>query len=906
GAVALDFYVLPELHANDVLHGGAGADLLIGDGGSDTLYGGDDDDQLVGDSALLAAEHHRDDYLDGGDGSDRLWGGGGDDTLFGGDGDDALQGDASEVPPELKGADYLDGGNGVDTLTGDGGDDVLYGGDGADFLFGDADNLPADADGVDLLDGEDGDDYLRGHGGDDVLFGGAGDDQLLGDGDGSRDGEAGDDYLVGGTGTDLMDGGAGDDTYEINVGDGVDKIFDRNGINTVVFGPGIAASSITIDQGSDSNGAFLVIGYGNGDLLAIANGFTGGIHRYQFADGTVLTPEELSRRLPQQQYLPVYADPLDGAAISTGLSEVLSGTAGDNTYRVDPGNGRDLVIDPGGIDTVRFGPPISAADLRFSRQSNGDLRIAMPGGEVRIERHFVDVARRVERFELDDGTVIGAAALDALPVEVIEGSDGDDRMTGSDFDDALAGRAGRDELSGGRGADTYVFSVGDGHDVVVDGDPAAEGSDRLQLRGFTRDDLLIERDVAGTLTLYSLISDDRVTLPGFYLSAADRVEAIEFFADPAGNALVDTIALAELEALPTAPVAGTAGADVLNGSSADDTLYGAAGADALTGLDGADALRGEDGDDLLDAGPGADFLDGGSGNDTLTGGAGDDLYLFGYGDGQDTIADGAAGDADALALFAGAGPADVELERLANDLVVKLRNALDQVTVRDQFAGDGIDRIDFADGTLWDRIEIAARLPNRLTDGPDTFTGSAYADTVFGGGGDDQLYGQRGDDLVDGGDGADQLYGGDGDDRLHGKAGADWLSAGSGADALEGGAGADMLLGEDGADALAGGAGDDTLRGGAGSDTYRFAPGDGRDTIDDYDASANRVDVLAFWASDSTRVALRREWSIYDSNDDLHFDLLDAAGQPTGEGIKLWRPFFADDAYRMVDRVEFA
>jgi hypothetical protein len=108
---------------------------------------------------------------------------------------------------------------------------------------------------------------------------------------------------------------------------------------------------------------------------------------------------------------------------------------------------------------ARHGPvraAITAAALRFSRPSNGDLRVATPGGEVRIEQHYLDPARRIERFELDDGTVIDAAALDALPIEATEGSAGDDRLTGSDFDDTLAGGAGRDELSGGPGADTYV------------------------------------------------------------------------------------------------------------------------------------------------------------------------------------------------------------------------------------------------------------------------------------------------------------------------------------------------------------------------------------------------------------------------------------------------------------------
>ncbi len=52
----------------------------------------------------------------------------------------------------------------------------------------------------------------------DDLRGGEDDDYLSGGG--------GDDTLQGGIGADTLDGGAGHDTYRINIGDGVDRIFD--------------------------------------------------------------------------------------------------------------------------------------------------------------------------------------------------------------------------------------------------------------------------------------------------------------------------------------------------------------------------------------------------------------------------------------------------------------------------------------------------------------------------------------------------------------------------------------------------------------------------------------------------------------------------------------------------------
>jgi Ca2+-binding RTX toxin-like protein len=76
--------------------------------------GGDDVIDALGMSAKYVAE------LRGGDGNDVLVGGAGADLLFGGDGNDLLRGGG--------GRDLLAGGRGTDQLLGEGGSDVLIGG----------------------------------------------------------------------------------------------------------------------------------------------------------------------------------------------------------------------------------------------------------------------------------------------------------------------------------------------------------------------------------------------------------------------------------------------------------------------------------------------------------------------------------------------------------------------------------------------------------------------------------------------------------------------------------------------------------------------------------------------------------------------------------------------------------
>src|SRR5262249_38728528 len=70
-----------------------------------------------------------------------------------------------------------------------------------------------------------------------------------------------------------------------------------------------------------------------------------------------------------------------------------------------------------------------------------------------------------------------------------------------------------------------------------------------------------------------------------------------------------------LIALRGGPHNGTAGDDLLIGSSMADTLEGGDGTDYLFGGDGADTLRGGNNYDILVGGQGNDILEGGAGPD---------------------------------------------------------------------------------------------------------------------------------------------------------------------------------------------------------------------------------------------------------------------------------------------------
>ncbi|MEW8030127.1 MAG: calcium-binding protein [Candidatus Thiodiazotropha sp.] len=289
---------------------------------------------------------------------------------------------------------------------------------------------------------------------------------------------------------------------------------------------------------------------------------------------------------------------------------------------------------------------------------------------------------------------------------------------------------------------------------------------------------------------------------------------------------------------------GGEGDDGLDGDEGDDRLDGNRGRDRLRGDAGNDRLNGGDGDDDLEGGAGQDALDGGDGDDLLRGGPGDgdllkggvgnDTYLFGAGDGHTLINnfDATRGSVDRLRFLPGIGPDDVQVGRAGDNLLLRLGDGTEVVTVLDYFLDGGespyaLDRIEFADGTAWDVAHVIDLL-RPSGDADDQIEGTTA---------DDVLDGRGGHDLVQGGEGNDTLSGGDGNDELRGDAGNDELLGNAGDDRLYGGAGDDRLRG---------GAGHDELSGGSGNDTYLYGVGDEGLIIRNRDSGEGRHDLLRF------------------------------------------------------------
>ncbi len=712
---------------NDWIRAGAGDDIVLGYDGDDRLEGEAGNDALYGDSSTTPGN----DVLVGGSGSDMLVGAWGDDRLFGEQQVDlaaALASTESRIDrgdwlAGGEGADRLVGAAGTDVLSGGGGTDILVGGGGNDYLLGDSDYVPANSEwifttrsdgrpglwsqrsaaqndpgtsaadllyggagddwawggrGDDFIDGGDGNDTLLGNAGADTLIGGAGADRLYANemfaapadfGDDYLDGGAGDDALYGGYGNTFLIGGAGNDGIYAGLGD--DWIDGGEGNDSIVAaGRDVVRAGAGDDTlASFAAGLLQVWGDAGADRLEAD---AGDDLLYGGADNDTLRGRE--------------------------GDDFLDGGTGDDIYVFEAGDGSDLVVDAGGVDTLEFVSQEGTPELAISRDSlrlvatNSDVQLAYgPGGDrillgtdprgvietIRI-RHVAGNTETVESFSLDSLNVSydGGAGSELL-VGVdgygnrITGGGGDDVLLGAAREDTLVGGTGNDVMRGGQGADRYVVGAGEGVDTIDDDGSAG----------------------ADSLAVGAALADTRVTVlnSGFFLAIGEAGDGVRIkgfdAADALGSGRIEKFAFSDRAEMDYAELVGR-GFDFL-GTSRDDFLSGTNVADRF------------------DAKLGADRLFGGKGNDR---------YLFGLGYGRDMIVDGdlTEGNLDTIVFKRDIDPAQLKGERFGDRLRLAVEGTEDAIDVQwDPKAGYRVERVEFeANGTVWNLADLE-RLANR-------------------------------------------------------------------------------------------------------------------------------------------------------------------------------------------------
>jgi len=331
---------------------------------------------------------------------------------------------------------------------------------------------------------------------------------------------AGNDAIKGGLGNDLMIGGSGDDTYVVAAGDGVDTIRDlalgsggsSNGYDVLRFGQ---QSTIATFARSTTDANDLVIKFNaSTDQVTVDDYFTAGqIEEIEFADGVVLTPQEMAQ-LAIVGSATATADIIKGTADPDTMkgavgNDTLDGFGGADCYLYNLGDGSDTISDTGTAESNTFvlGAGITFASLGLSKSGN-DLKIKFNATDiVTVTGQFAGSANPpIGQFVFADGSrktaaEIAQAALDQAATsgnDTITGFGSNDRVSGAAGNDSLIGGAGNDTLTGGIGndtmdggvgADTYAIARGDGVDRI------ASTGDASALDSVTFDATIASRDV---------------------------------------------------------------------------------------------------------------------------------------------------------------------------------------------------------------------------------------------------------------------------------------------------------------------------------------------------------------------------------------------------------------------------
>jgi Ca2+-binding RTX toxin-like protein len=427
------------------------------------------------------------------------------------------------------------------------------------------------------------------------------------------------------------------------------------------------------------------------------------------------------------------------------------------------------------------------------------------------------------------------------------GNAGQNTITGNAGSNVLDGGGGGDTLQGGAGNDVYY--VRNAADVIVEG--------------------------AGEGTIDTVLASVSYTLTA--AAQAERLAASD----------------------ANAPVAIN-----LTGNAFSHLIQGNAGVNTLTGGTGNDNIYGYAGDDRLDGGLGTDTLYGGIGNDTYVVDSQSDVIVENANEGTDTVETAIT---YSLAAVANVENLTLTGTNAINGTGNALDNVIHGNSAANTLNGGG--GTDMLYGGAGDDIYVIgdahAKVIELAGEGNDTvqasvsyslvgmsnietlmLTGSGYINAT-GNAEHNILIGNAGSNVLDGGGGGDTLQGGAGNDVYYVRNGADVIVEGTGegtadtvlatvsytltaaaqverlaaADAnattainltgndfshtIQGNNGANTLTGGTGADTLFGYGGSDSLFGGAGADKFVFAHGTGQDTIGDFVAGTDKIDLTA-------------------------------------------------------------
>ena len=403
-------------------------DTLTGDGGDNTLYGFGGDDTLHGGGG--------NDTLIDSDGNNLLDGGAGNDTVnFEFSASDPAHGftvDLNIAGPQSVGGGRMDTFVGIENLTGGFLNDVFTGDGGAN-----------------ILSGFYGDDSLSGGGGDDVLMGGVGNDTLNG-----------------GTGTDTAsyDDAASGVTVSLALAGAQDTV--GAGTDTLTAMEKLLGSPFADQLTAAAAGSGLSGGLGNDLLIGAAGNDVfdggGGVDTVSYGAATAGVHVSLLTTAAQNT-VGAGTDTLTSIEklVGSNFADTLTASMAGSTLNGGPG-GDDLIGGPGS-DILNGGAASDFADYALAA-AGVTVSLAVSGFQDTVGAGHDELVgiEKLSGSAFND-TLTGDSGPNILygvgGADVINGGAGADYLYGGAGTDTLDGGAGQDNLIGGAGNDLFVFSA---------------------------------------------------------------------------------------------------------------------------------------------------------------------------------------------------------------------------------------------------------------------------------------------------------------------------------------------------------------------------------------------------------------------------------------------------------------
>lgn len=321
--------------------------------------------------------------------------------------------------------------------------------------------------GNDTINSGDGNDTIDAGGGDDMIDGGNGDDRI--------DGGAGNDIITGGSGNDNMTGGDGNDVFIFSKGWGQDYIWGTRDLsNDVIHFTDVTPDEISLRQQMDD---MILSRKGSNDFIRVS-GNTSIISKVIFADGSewdttkllelsLSSTEDADTIETDNPDVTIHGGGGDDfISARNGTNNRLYGDAGNDTIRGDGelygGDGNDSLFGMGklygeaGDDSLSGGGALYGGDgndvLFLHRKGPGDTRpLYGDGGNG-------DDILRTNGVPSAYGEGAGTVAP----------SNGESVVT-------LRGGKGNDTIYGSYDNEVYEFSLGDGHDVIIEREAESSG-----------------------------------------------------------------------------------------------------------------------------------------------------------------------------------------------------------------------------------------------------------------------------------------------------------------------------------------------------------------------------------------------------------------------------------------------